>query len=101
VQANGRARSVAVVKSTNPADNAAAVEVAQTSHYSPGKHSGKPDKVTYYTYVLFFSGSGTTVDALDQAAQNDTLKQSTALLRAAKYDDAKALLTQYLRAAPD
>jgi len=100
VKANGSIGSVSIVKSTNPGDNAAAIEVARTSKYAPGKHGGKPDPVTFYTYVLAFSGAGTSVDALDPNLQNETFNRANADLRAGKYEAAKGLLTAYLRAAP-
>jgi tetratricopeptide (TPR) repeat protein len=100
VKGNGSIGSVSILKSTNPGDNAAALEVARTSKYAPGKHGGKPDPVTFYTYVLSFSGAGTSADALDTNAQNDTFNRANADLRAGKYDAAKGVLAQYLHAAP-
>jgi tetratricopeptide (TPR) repeat protein len=101
VKANGTAGSVTVVKSSNPADDAAATEVAQTSKYAPGKHAGKPDAVTYYTVDVSFAAAGGSADVIDAAALKATMERSNAYLRAGKYDQAKALLGQYLRAAPD
>jgi TonB family protein len=100
VKGNGSIGDVSIVKSTNPGDNAAALEVARTSKYAPGKHGGKPDPVTFYTYVLAFSGAGTSADALDSNAQNETFNRANADLRAGKYDAAKGVLAQYLHAAP-
>lgn len=101
VKANGTAGNVTIVKSTNPGDNAAAIEVAKTSKYAPGKHNDKPDPVTFYTYVLAFSGAGTSVSAIDTNEQNDAIKRANAYLLAGKYDAAKSLLADYLHAAPD
>jgi len=100
VKSNGTASSVSIVKSDNPGDNAAALQVARTSKYTPGKHGGKADPVTFYTYVLLFSGAS-SVDAIDTAARSDALKRAEADLRAGKYDTAKGVLGQYLSASPN
>jgi len=100
VRANGSAGNASIVASTNPGDEAAALEVARTSKYVPGKHGGKPDPVTYYTYKIAFAGAGASAEAIDEAAQSETLKRANADLRAGKYDAAKGLLAAYLRVAP-
>ena len=82
-----------VLKSTNPADNAAALEIAKTSKYKPAVREGKPIDA-YYDYVLSFAGDGAP------AANAGPLAGATASIRAAKYDDAKTQLNAYLQAHP-
>ncbi len=101
LKSNGTASSASIVKSSNPGDNAAALEIARTSKYAPGKHGGKPDPQTFYTYVLLFSGAAKSVDAIDTAARSEALKRAEADLRAGKYDTAKSVLGQYLSASPN
>jgi tetratricopeptide (TPR) repeat protein len=82
-----------VLKSTNAADNAAALEIAKTSKYKPAIRDGKPIDA-YYDYVLSFAGDGAA------AANAGPLAGATASIRAAKYDDAKTQLNAYLQAHP-
>jgi tetratricopeptide (TPR) repeat protein len=101
VKANGSAGSVTVVKTTNPGDNAAALAIARTSTYTPGKHGGKADPATFYTYVLSFSGAGTEASAVDTGARGEALNRANADLLAGKYDAAKSVLGEYLVSFPD
>jgi tetratricopeptide (TPR) repeat protein len=82
-----------VLKSTNTADNEAALEIAKTSKYKPAIRDGKPIDA-YYDYVLSFAGDGAA------AANTGPLAGATASIRAAKYDDAKTQLNAYLQAHP-
>lgn len=81
-----------VIKSTNPADNDAALEVAKTGHYKPALREGKPVDA-YYDYIVNFAGEAATTSA-------GPMGPILANIRAAKYDDAKAQLNTYLAAHP-
>jgi tetratricopeptide (TPR) repeat protein len=82
-----------VLKSTNAADNAAALEIAKSSKYQPAIRAGKRIDA-FYDYVLTFAGNGPS------AAGTGTLATATASVRAAKYDDAKSQLNAYLQTHP-
>jgi len=81
-----------IIKSTNPADNEAALEIAKTSKYKPALKQGK--KVdAFYDYALSFTGDvAATGGAPLAAALND--------IRSAKYDDAKTAINAYLETHP-
>lgn len=96
VKKNGAVGSVAVVKSTNHGDDAAAVEIAKSSTYKPGARDAKPEDA-YYTLALKFNGSSVTSDTGSAAGE---VAQANALIRAGKYADAKTQLQSYLTGHP-
>ena len=93
VKADGTFKVNKVLKSTNPADDAAALEIAKTSKYKPAYRQGK--KVdAFYDYQLTFGGDVAVSGGGPMAAVLTSIK-------AAKYDDAKAQLTAYLQTHPN
>jgi len=100
VHANGKADAPsAVTKSTNPADNAAALEIAKTSTYKPASKDGKPADA-FYTFVLSFTGAGAIGDASSETA-NGSLQKVAVLERGGNYAGAKAQLATYLQSKPN
>jgi TonB family protein len=93
VKKDGSFRVVKVLKSTNPADNASALEMAKTAKYKAATRGGHAVDA-YYDYAYMFAGDG--------AASTGTGPMATALaaIRAGKYDDAKSQLNSYLQAHP-
>lgn len=88
-----------VESSTNPADNAAALEVAKTSTYQPATSGGKPAD-SFYTYVVRFAGS--TASGPSTATPSTAGAQSPqALIVAGHYAQAKAQLQAALQANPN
>jgi tetratricopeptide (TPR) repeat protein len=85
-----------IIKSTNPADNAIAIEIAKTSKYAPARRDGEPVD-GYYDYILALGGA-VVID------QSSTSAGPTAhaydLIRDGKYADATAELQTYLQAHP-
>lgn len=55
VNQNGSHKAMRVIKSTNAGDNAAAMEIAQTSTYRVAKRNGKPT-TAFYDFTLRFKG---------------------------------------------
>jgi tetratricopeptide (TPR) repeat protein len=99
VHANGTiVPPTAVSKSTNPGDNAAALQIARTSKYKPATRDAKPVDA-YYTFTLKFTGSA-AVDITDPN-QNADLKKIATMERAGNYAGAKSELRTYLQAKPD
>jgi tetratricopeptide (TPR) repeat protein len=92
IKKDGSVGAVKVQKSTNPADNAAALEIAKSSTYKPGERDAKPIDA-YYTMALKFNGSSVVNDTGTTANQ---LMAANALVRAAKYAEAKAQIDEYL-----
>lgn len=104
VRKSGAVGSVTVVKSTNHADDAAAVEIAKAASYKPGTRDGKPGD-DFYTFWLTFNGQTVGVDsagedALNRGAANGEMESINALLGAGKYAEAKTQLQAYLTAHP-
>jgi TonB family protein len=96
VKKNGSVGSTQILKSSNHADDQAALEIARTSTYKPGARDAKPEDA-YYTFVLRFSGSSVQADL---GAGNGALAQANALIRAGKYEDAKTQLQSYITGHP-
>ena len=84
-----------VLKSTNPGDNAAALEIAKSSKYKAAVKNGKPVD-TFFDYVLTFNNSGISLGT-DTGAGGGAL----ALIKAGKYAQAKAQLNAQLAANPN
>jgi TonB family protein len=104
VRKNGAVGSVSVVRSTNHADDAAAVDIAKSATYKPGTSDGQPGD-DFYTFWLTFNGQTVGVDAssedsLNRAATSGVMEQINALLAAAKYAEAKTELQAYLTTHP-
>ena len=97
VHRNGSVGTVQVTKSTNHGDDRAATEIAKSSTYKPGAKDGKPGDY-YYTLALKFGANA--VQASNTGGGGTDLSQANALIRAAKYDDAKKLLQTYIVAHP-
>ncbi|GAC1404647.1 MAG: hypothetical protein NVSMB64_08210 [Candidatus Velthaea sp.] len=100
VHKNGKPEAPsAVSKSTNPGDNAAALEIARTSTYKPAARDGKPVDA-FYTFVLNFAG-GDGGASIGDASSNATLRKVAAMERAGNYTGAKSELNAYLKTSPD
>jgi tetratricopeptide (TPR) repeat protein len=98
VKANGSVGSVTIEKSTNHADDAAALEVAKSSKYRPGALDAKPGGF-FYTVSLHFTK--TSVTSGDPAAAASGVEAARALIREGQYAQAKAALTTYLGTHPN
>ena len=96
VKKDGSVGTVQVEKSTNHGDDAAAAEIAKTSTYKPGLRDGRPIDA-YYTLALKFNGSAVTTDT---GSNVNDVNQANALIRAAKYAEAKTELQAYLTGHP-
>jgi TonB family protein len=96
VKKDGSIGAVKVQKSTNHGDDAAAVEIAKNSSYKPGYRDAKAIDA-YYTMDLRFKGTTVTNDTGSTVNQ---VNAANALVRAAKYAEAKAEMESYLSAHP-
>jgi len=86
-----------IVKSTNPDDNQAAMEIAQTAQYAPATKSGKK-VAAFYTYTLKFVVSQTQGNS---GMGGGGLAKYTAQVHAGHYTEARSGLQSYLQTHPD
>ena len=94
VKKDGSFKVIKVLKSTNPADNAPALEMAKSAKYKPALRSGHAVDA-YYDYAYTFAGDATA------STGGGPMASALAAIRAGKYDDAKAQLNTYLVAHPN
>jgi Flp pilus assembly protein TadD len=88
---------VRIIHSTNPQDNAAALEIAKTSSYKPASR-GSQKQVAFYDFTLKFTGKGgseaTTSDDATGTAKYDRM------IRAGNYSGAQSGLKSYVAEHP-
>ena len=110
VKANGSFQVMNVIKSTNPGDNAAALDLAKHSAYHVALRGGKPT-TAFYDFTLNFNGKSYASDesgGAGSSASSDgsgikTNSQTSAIakmLRSGNYTGAKAAAATYLAAHP-
>jgi hypothetical protein len=94
VNADGTHKVTKIIRSTNPGNNAAASEMAQTATYSPA-HRGKKPVSSFYDYTLKFTGKAL-------AAQTDSGASGPikALIRSGNYAEAKSKAGAYVLSNP-
>jgi TonB family protein len=100
IRKDGSLASASVIRSTNHADDAAALQIARSTTYKAGTHGGKPGDA-FYTYALAFNGKSVVLDVSDEDtlnrdAVNGQITAINALMSSAKYAQARAELTAYL-----
>lgn len=98
VNADGTHKAIKVLRSTNSGDNAAAMEIAQSSRYRPA-HRGSTPITSFYDFTLKFNGK-LVVNATDEGAggavptasgsMSSAASQVAALIRKGQYDAAKS-----------
>jgi TonB family protein len=106
VNADGSHKAIRVIKSTNSGDNAAALEIAQSSTYRPARR-GSHSITAFYDFTLNFhgrsvaqapsQGSGVTLSA---TGLSPAAAQIAVLIRQNQYAQAKAKAQMELLNAP-
>jgi tetratricopeptide (TPR) repeat protein len=96
VYANATFKVIEVLKSTNHADDAAALEIARTGTYKPALKAGKP-QTAFYDYELSFTASGASAG---QSSANTPLDEAERQLRTNNFSGAETALTGYIAAHP-
>jgi tetratricopeptide (TPR) repeat protein len=86
-----------IIKSTNPNDDAAAMEIAKSATYKPAYRDGQPVDA-FYDYQMTFGGAG-ALEAAKPAGGGPTA-DAYAAIRNGKYDQAKSELQSYLQDHP-
>ncbi len=95
VTKSGTATKFKIIKSTNPADNATALEIAKSSKYAPATQGTKKQDA-FYDYTLKFTTSGVTAES---GAATGVAKYK-AMIAAGNYSGAQAGLKSYLADNP-
>jgi TonB family protein len=100
VNPDGTFKVQKIIKSSNPDDNQAAMEIAQSAKYSAAIKGGK--KVpAFYTYTLKFVTNGAGQSNVSSNGGGSSLAKYSAEVRAGHYTDARNGLQTYLQAHPD
>ena len=106
VKPDGSFQVMNVIRSTNSADNAAALDIARRSTYHVGTRGGKPT-TAFYDFTIKFSGkSVASADSADTggttAAGGSSQDRSiAAMLRTGNYSGAKAAAASLLATKPN
>jgi hypothetical protein len=82
VNPDGSHKVIRVIRSTNPGDNAAALDIADSSSYDPA-HRGAQTIASFYDLVLNFNSTGAVV-----ASAPESMASVEALVRARQYAQA-------------
>lgn len=104
VNANGSHHVIKIIKSNNSGDNAAALDIAQRSSYHPATR-GKTAVTAFYDFTLKFTGKTVANAAGGSGASGSAFSGAAGridtMIRAGKYDAAKAAATSALASSPD
>jgi len=87
-----------IIKSTNPSDNAAAIEIAKSATYKPALRDGKPVDA-FYDYQMTFGGAVALAEE-PKAGGSGPTAAAYDLIRNGKYAEAKSTLQSYLQSHP-
>jgi Gram-negative bacterial TonB protein C-terminal len=107
VNADGSHKAIRVIHSTNPGDNAAAMEIAASSTYRPA-HRGTKPVTAFYDFTLRFSGKSVARNPSQSsssgmpssAALSPAAAQVAALIRQHQYAAAKSKAQSELLSSP-
>ncbi|MBV8280784.1 MAG: energy transducer TonB, partial [Candidatus Eremiobacteraeota bacterium] len=108
VHSDGSHKAIKVISSTNPGDNAAAMEIAQNSTYRPA-HRGSTPVTAFYDFTLQFHGKSVASaesegsesgPSVPSGSLSGAASQVAALIRAGKYSDAKSKAQMELLSSP-
>jgi tetratricopeptide (TPR) repeat protein len=110
VNADGSHKVTKIISSTNSGDNAAAIEIANSSTYRPARRGTTPI-TAFYDFTLRFSGrtvvrstsgssSGSSGVSLGGASLTPAASQVAALIRSGQYAQAKSKAQMGLLSSP-
>lgn len=100
VFADGSHRVTHIIRSTNPGDNNAAIDIAKNSTYRP-QHRGTKAVTGFYDYTIRFTGKAVASSKSAGTTMTGASAQVDTLIRAGKYDAAKARAQQALASKPN
>ena len=84
VKADGSFQVQSVIRSTNAADNAAALDIAKNSSYHVATRGGKPT-TAFYDFTLKFNGKSVSSPDEEKALASGAVSTINSLLRAQNY----------------
>jgi TonB family protein len=105
VNADGSHKAIRVISSTNSGDNAAAMEIAQSSTYHPA-HRGSAPITAFYDFTLKFNGKSVATNpsessgAMPSGSLSPAAAQVAALIREHQYAQAKSKAQTALLSSP-
>lgn len=99
VNANGSAKAIRVIKSTNPGNNAAAMDIANHSTYRPA-HRGTTPVTAFYDFTLKFKGKSVVSNGGGAPGMSGKAGSIDALIRSGKYDEARSKAQAALASNP-
>ncbi len=100
VNANGTFAVQNVLRSSDPADNAVALDIAKHSTYHPAtKGTAKTPVTAFYDFTIDFKG-GSAASSESASGEAGSLAPYEAQLREGKYADAETGLNTYLQGHP-
>ncbi|HET9097673.1 MAG TPA: tetratricopeptide repeat protein [Candidatus Baltobacteraceae bacterium] len=100
VNPNGSHRVVKIIRSTNSADNAAAMDIAANSTYRPA-HRGKTPIAAFYDFTLKFKGRSVAQQSGESVVKGSAAARIDALIHQGKYNVAKSQLQEALERNPN
>lgn len=98
VNANGSAKAIRVIKSTNSGNNAAAMDIANHSTYRPA-HRGPTPVTAFYDFTLKFKGKSVASNAAP--GMSGKAGSIDSLIRAGKYEQARTQAQAGLASNPN
>ena len=99
VNPNGSHKVVRVIRSSNHKDDAAAIDIANSSTYRPA-HRGTKAVMAYYDFTLKFKGSSVASSGVS-VAQGSAAARIDALIHQGKYAQAKSAVQEALESNPN
>ncbi|MBV8433288.1 MAG: TonB family protein [Candidatus Eremiobacteraeota bacterium] len=101
VHADGSAQVQGVIRSSNHANDAAALDVARGAKYRAGTRGGQP-VTTFYDFTVKFNGKAVSEGTSEGSSGSEGGTASIyRMLRAGNYAGAKSAATSYTTAHPD
>ena len=97
VNANGTHEVMRVLRTSNRADDAAAIDIAKNSAYRVGTRGNKPT-TAFYDFTLKFTGKAVASSVI--AGESGPTAQIGRMIRAGNYTGAQAKVTAYLALNP-
>jgi len=99
VNPDGTHKVVKIIHSSNSADNAAAMDIANNSTYRPA-HRGKTAVSAFYDFTLKFKGRSVASNGAETVVTGSTAARIDSLIHQGKYDAAKSQLQAALQKNP-
>ncbi len=101
VKADGSFTVSGVVRSTNHADDATALDIAKHSTYHPAARGAEKKPVTaFYDFTIKFTGSGASAGDEASSGESGSLASYESSIRSGRYPEAVSGLQTYLQAHP-